>query len=814
MNIDIKQIADSLQTQIGSLVPHWLPQGKHDGNEWVALNPKRKDSKLGSFKVNLNTGVWCDFATDDKGGDIVSLYAYLHDLNQLEAAKELASNHGLNTTPVQVAGGAEPEFKNKQAERSKWSPILPIPDYAMPSMPVQWHERTPEKIFCYTSKENQPLCFVFRVVKEDGSKVTPPLCFAENEQGIKKWVFRAPEKPRPLFGLANITDARDEVILLVEGEKCASVFDDMTKTEEIAQDSRFKRLAVLSWLGGCKSWQSADWSPLYGKNVILWADNDEVGKKAMNNIASLLAENGSQVRFVQIPSDKPDGWDIADCAAENGMKSTLDLIFAYSKEPYWLPENNAQPDPYELTPSEPAAENSEEKPKKKPKNWKTKEEIQEIWSRFVYIDGTAEIFDLKYNKYITAQAANMAMDGMFKSWNKSSHKKRCPPDAIVFDPTGEKCPQNGYINTFQGLPDDLEELKPVSMPDKSFAELLDTPKKCAAIIQLVKHLCNHDLEIIEWLLNWVALPLQRRGTKMHTAVLMRSSIHGAGKSLFWDTVMRSIYGKYARHFVQADLENSFNANREFCLFGVFEEIFTGKSKYDHSGSLKDLITATHQRIERKHFDAKESENFMNCVFLSNYIQPFPIEENDRRYFVVSPETKLPQDIADAVIEEIKNGGIRYFYRFLISLPLTLTQGGRRGAANGVAFRFNSQPPMTDAKQEIIKWGFSSWQTFYHQWKNGEIPNTPFVSCLAADLWQAYIKWCDFSNEMKMKKAQFIIAISTRVRYKQIRVKHPILMKEIQAYCFLTTDKEKQSDYSEEINQFQNAINSSLGGRNG
>ena len=65
MNIDIKQIADSLQSQIGSLVPAWLPQGKHDGNEWVALNPKRKDSKLGAFKVNLNTGVWCDFATDD-----------------------------------------------------------------------------------------------------------------------------------------------------------------------------------------------------------------------------------------------------------------------------------------------------------------------------------------------------------------------------------------------------------------------------------------------------------------------------------------------------------------------------------------------------------------------------------------------------------------------------------------------------------------------------------------------------------------------------------------------------------------------------
>jgi hypothetical protein len=55
------------------------------GAEYVARNPKRTDRRSGSFKINLMTGRWADFATGDKGGDVISLTAYLHDLSQREA---------------------------------------------------------------------------------------------------------------------------------------------------------------------------------------------------------------------------------------------------------------------------------------------------------------------------------------------------------------------------------------------------------------------------------------------------------------------------------------------------------------------------------------------------------------------------------------------------------------------------------------------------------------------------------------------------------------------------------------------------------
>ncbi|MDB5491911.1 MAG: uncharacterized protein JWO78_1760 [Micavibrio sp.] len=80
-----------------SLLARWLPEGKIVGQEYIALNPTRDDENLGSFKINLKTGRWCDFATDDKGSDIISLAAYLFRSTQGEALrfviKTLEKNH-------------------------------------------------------------------------------------------------------------------------------------------------------------------------------------------------------------------------------------------------------------------------------------------------------------------------------------------------------------------------------------------------------------------------------------------------------------------------------------------------------------------------------------------------------------------------------------------------------------------------------------------------------------------------------------------------------------------------------------------------
>jgi hypothetical protein len=96
-HVDFAAINAAALRALPTLLARWLPDGRQLGAEWVARNPRRADRRPGSFKVNLRTGKWGDFATSDGGGDPISLAAYLANLGQVEAARELARALGIET---------------------------------------------------------------------------------------------------------------------------------------------------------------------------------------------------------------------------------------------------------------------------------------------------------------------------------------------------------------------------------------------------------------------------------------------------------------------------------------------------------------------------------------------------------------------------------------------------------------------------------------------------------------------------------------------------------------------------------------------
>lgn len=95
-SLDFAKINVAALSALPALCARWLPGGKRVGREYVTLNPTRADRHAGSFKVNLATGRWADFATGDKGGDAVSLAAYLFGLRQSDAARRLADALGIS----------------------------------------------------------------------------------------------------------------------------------------------------------------------------------------------------------------------------------------------------------------------------------------------------------------------------------------------------------------------------------------------------------------------------------------------------------------------------------------------------------------------------------------------------------------------------------------------------------------------------------------------------------------------------------------------------------------------------------------------
>lgn len=95
LHFEIQRIADAALQQADHLLADWLPDGTRKGKEYWPTNPVRGDRQPGSFSINLHSGTWHDFASGDKGGDLVSLLAYLRGCRQADAARMIAQQLGL-----------------------------------------------------------------------------------------------------------------------------------------------------------------------------------------------------------------------------------------------------------------------------------------------------------------------------------------------------------------------------------------------------------------------------------------------------------------------------------------------------------------------------------------------------------------------------------------------------------------------------------------------------------------------------------------------------------------------------------------------
>lgn len=95
VHVEIQRIADAALHTVDQLLTDWLPDGNRKGKEYWSTNPARGDRTPGSFSINMHSGIWHDFASGDKGGDLVSLLAYLRGCRQIDAASMIARQLGL-----------------------------------------------------------------------------------------------------------------------------------------------------------------------------------------------------------------------------------------------------------------------------------------------------------------------------------------------------------------------------------------------------------------------------------------------------------------------------------------------------------------------------------------------------------------------------------------------------------------------------------------------------------------------------------------------------------------------------------------------
>ncbi|GJL76082.1 DUF927 domain-containing protein [Nitrosomonas sp.] len=329
----IKIVAGYALSSIGSVLNRYIPGGKREGHEYLPVNPKRADSSSGSFSINLNNGKWSDFASGDKGLDMVSLVAYLEDCTQSQAAKRLAEFLNIhieeNETPKRATnvskstgkGNTSPSTKKPGAAKNQgasgsygWQCIMPVPDNA--PKPPEEHSRhgRPSIRYPYIDKDGRVNFYHDRYEKgSEEKKQFSPLTLWQ-KGAVYKWQFKAPPDPRPLYGLPGLVAYSDVDCWIVEGEKAA-----------IALVKLLPSHPVLCWQGGSNATAKADFKPLANRNCIIFRDNDAAGLKAcMTLIEQLQAVNAASVRVLDIsklecaPGQPLEpGDDAADLVAAN-----------------------------------------------------------------------------------------------------------------------------------------------------------------------------------------------------------------------------------------------------------------------------------------------------------------------------------------------------------------------------------------------------------------------------------------------------------------------------------------------------------------
>ncbi len=352
--------------------------------------------------------------------------------------------------------------------------------------------------------------------------------------------------------------------------------------------------------------------------------------------------------------------------------------------------------------------------------------------RYVYIDGTKDVWDREKKRRIPEGAVKMALGDEYKWWLNSQDRRVVDVDHIVFDPTMTKDPAI-YINTFEGLP-----LEPVR-----------DDAACENLRWLISFLCNHDADALDWLVKWLAYPLQHMGAKMDTAILFHSTMEGSGKSLLFADIMGELYGRYSATVGQTQLEGNFNAWQSGKLWAVFEEVVSRDQRYNQVGKIKHMITGKTVRMESKFINGWEEANHMNSAFLSNEIMPWPISEDDRRMLVMWPLETLPPERQKAISRELANGGVAALYGWLLEVELG-------------EFNQRTRPPKTEARQRLVELSRTAWQTFFNLWRNGELGSGLWGCCLTSDVYAMFLEWCSHNKENSMSHTKFSLMFSAKV----------------------------------------------------
>ncbi len=281
-NIDWVQIAPQVVLEL-------LGEPKvKKGDEWRYGNK-------GSLVVNIASATWFDFENDD-GGGIVDLIK-----RENREVSDILNLCGYDLAPPPLC--IKPPTKSGAKSISN----------------AEMHKLQSEAIISL----RYSLDFVVMRFPEEHwikQKYAP---FTKLDDG--NWRMKRPDGLLPIYFQNQYPD---KPILINEGEKATVAAEKIWQGDSV------------TWHGGVNAWQKADWSPIEGREVIIFPDNDEAGKKCANDLSDHLRRQKCKVKVVEPPKDFADKDDLYDALESNYFKTPEELELFINKQEQKIPRGS------------------------------------------------------------------------------------------------------------------------------------------------------------------------------------------------------------------------------------------------------------------------------------------------------------------------------------------------------------------------------------------------------------------------------------------------------------------------------------------
>jgi twinkle protein len=287
MELTPKALGEMLAARADEFVRPLLPHGVEKSGEWCVGSVKGEPGE--SFKIKLsgeNAGLWKDWATDDKGGDLLDLYAAVKGIPLSQAMRECARWLGIEQV---TWGKRKPRETSIPEKLDSFRKLADVPESLAWCYGRGFSEEviTKYRLFADIGKNGKSANVVFPYIMPREEKAFH-LKFRDTRE---KNVWTSKNTRKGLYGWHALEPSARSV-MLVEGEPDVLA----------AATYGFQALGIPNGGGGGRmhEWIENEWDDLVRFDTIFLAiESDGAGMVAMHELAERLGRE--RCRVVKLP---------------------------------------------------------------------------------------------------------------------------------------------------------------------------------------------------------------------------------------------------------------------------------------------------------------------------------------------------------------------------------------------------------------------------------------------------------------------------------------------------------------------------------